>query len=173
MKKLIMGCMSLAMAGMMMVPICAEDSNNSVSVSYREPNTYNVVIPANTKIDLSSTENVSTSAFVSATNVNIEPNKSIIVKITDGIGDDGIMTLKRTGDPDGSQAEVTTKLSLRDNGEGIKNETVVAQFEGNSDEAVTGTGTLHFSKVASNNNPIKAGSYTGKLTFLISVPDKN
>ena len=42
--------MSFAMVGMMMVPICAEDSNNSVNVSYQEPNMYTVSIPKSIKL---------------------------------------------------------------------------------------------------------------------------
>lgn len=167
MKKLVMGCMSLAMAGMMMVPVCAEDSNNSVDVSYREPNTYNVKIPAS---PISMIKGQTTNAAITATDVNLEPGKVIEVKIKDG-ATNGIMTLVRTND---THTTVQTTISLTDEGNAIADNDVVAQFEGNSNDAKNGTGTLYFSAVtgSTGNENIKAGTYTGTLTFSIEAPAK-
>lgn len=163
MKKLVMGCMSLAMAGMMMVPICAEE----LSVSYKEPNTYNVVIPAS---PVSMTKGQTANASITAENVNLEPGAKVVVKISEG-ANNGVMSLKREND---ETTTVQTKISLTENGNTIANDAVVAQFEGNSNDAKNGTGTLYFSAVtgSTRNENIKAGTYTGTLTFSIDAPQE-
>lgn len=163
MKKLIMGCMSLAMVGMMMVPICAEE----ISVSYKEPNSYTVSIPKS--IQLSKNGNTSNEVKIMASDVNIEPNGEIKVAIISGI-ENGILNLDRKDD---TSTKVQTTVTVNGITAPITTNTVVATFSGDHGENVAG-GTLTFSEVTNveNDATIKAGTYSGTVQFSIVGPTK-
>lgn len=170
MKKLVIGFMSFAMAGMMMVPISAEDSNTSLNVSYQEPNTYTVSIPKSIQLNKDGSTSSSNEVKITTSDVNIEPNGKIKVSINSGI-DNGVLKLDRNND---TSTKVQTMVTVNGITDSITTNTVVATFSGDHGENVVG-GTLTFSEVKNvgNDATIKAGTYSGKVVFSIAGPTKN
>ena len=154
--KLIAGAMGVMMLGAMVLPVHAQE----MSVTYRQPNAYTVTIP--TSIDLSSGAD---SNEISVTNVNLEPNKEIKIKISQGVDNNGVIELSREND---TNTKAVTKISTIEGGTGIALNADFATFKAN------GTQTLFYSAIApKDSDTIKAGSYSGTLTFTITAPEKN
>lgn len=170
MKKLVIGFMSFAMAGMMMVPISAEDSNTSLNVSYQEPNTYTVSIPKSIQLNKDGSTSSPNEVKITVSNVNIEPNGKVEVSVNNGI-DHGILKLDRKDD---TETKVETTVTVNGITGPITSNTVIATFSGDHGENVVG-GTLNFSEIknAGNDATIKAGTYSGKVVFSIAGPTKN
>lgn len=154
--KLIAGTMGVMMLGAMVLPVHAQE----MSVTYRQPNAYTVTIPTN--IDLSAGAD---SNEISVTNVNLEPNKEIKIKISQGVDNNGVIELSRAEDTD---TKAVTTISKTAGGTGIAQNTDFATFTAN------GTQTLYYSAIkAKDGDTIKAGSYSGTLTFTVTAPEKN
>lgn len=166
MKKLVIGFMSFIMAGMMMAPVSAEE----ISVSYQEPNTYDVVIPNSIQLNKNGSTSSPNEVKIAVSDVNIEPNGEIKVSINSGI-DNGILKLDRKDD---METKVETTVTVNGITSPITSNTVIATFSGDHGENVVG-GTLNFSEVKNvgNDATIKAGTYSGKVVFSIAGPTKN
>lgn len=154
--KLIAGAMGVMMLGAMVLPVHAEE----MSVTYRQPNAYTVTIPQS--IDLSAG-----AAFneISVTGVNLEPNKEIKIKISKGVDESGVIELSRQQDTD---TKAVTTISTTQGGTGIAQGTDFATF------TADGKQKLYYSAIApKTGKTIKAGDYSGTLTFEVSAPEKN
>ena len=149
-RKLIAGAMGILMMGATVFPVQAKD----VSVIYTEPNTYTLTIPDS--IDLNSTA----SPKIEVSEVNLAPGTKIDISITDGIEDNGAVTLTR----DDNNATAQTILSVSQTP--VKPNTVFATF------IADGSVSLDFSEVtAPDGGTAKAGTYKGNLIFHVDAPD--
>lgn len=154
-KQLFTGVMSVMMLGILAMPVHAEE----MTVTYREPNTYTISIPSS--VDFKDGYKTQ----VGVNDVNLEPNKKITFKITDGIDNNGVMELARENDPN---TKAVTTVSTTLDGTGIANSSEFATFTENKKQ------DLYFSTVqAKNSGAVKAGTYKGTLTFTIEAPEKN
>lgn len=165
-KKAITGLLGMMLAAQMMLPVsAAETEKKQTTVKYQESNDWIVTIPA--EVTLSASQG--TECSITASKINIEPGKELQVSILSGISS-GQVTLSRTNGT--SADDITSTVRLTENASGgISQNEVVAKFSGS---AFTGTirptygGTLYFSSLGGD---IKAGSYTGTITFSMSVAD--
>ncbi len=164
-KRIITGAVAMMMAGVMMIPVQADDitqdstnKSGTTNVTYIEENKYIVTIPSSVELKTSG----ETTASITASKMNIEPGKKLQVSVSSGISD-GKVTLTRTGTDDNT----TSTVSLTSGGAEIDDNAVVATFTGQSTN-VTG-GTLYFSKLSDNLN---AGKWSGQIIFQIQVVDK-
>lgn len=87
---------------------------------------------------------------------------------TDGLTDDGRAILDR--DNDASNYAITTRVKLNGGDNIVTSDTVIASFVDVTAQTVGGTLTFA-DPVSPDENPIKAGSYTGFLTFTVSYED--
>ena len=104
--------------------------------------------------------------MISSFKANTEPNMVVKVRISN-LTKDGKAELARTGDP-------TYKITAaaKQNKVAIANDTIVAQFADVT--AKTDADTITFDiPVAADGGEIKAGKYTGSLTFTISYEAAN
>lgn len=120
---------------------------------------YVVVIPESAELNKS--------LAITSPKANTEPGMAVKVRITKGLTD-GSATLRRNYD--NSDYAITAKLKLNDSNETVTSETVIASF---SDVTTQTTGgTLTFADpVSPDKNDVKAGSYTGSLTFTVSYEE--
>lgn len=154
MKKIIGLLGTIILAAAMILPVHADEN---LQVTYQVANTYTVTIPATVTLG-DSAQNVNISA-----KHDIEPGKTLNVKVKSGINNSAIV-LTRSGDSGTkANASVTAKkgsTTISNVSEG----TVLASFSGFSETSVTG-GTLTISKPAS----AKAGTYSGTVVFSVAV----
>lgn len=156
-RKLFAGAMAAMLMGAMVLPVSAATQSQDVTVSYREANNYTLTIP--TAINL----NDSQTTEVSVSDVNLEPNASIQISITSGVGNNGVVSLQRAND---TTTTAVTTLSV-DNTP-VSPNTAFATF------TTIGSKTLSFSDLTdSQGGDVKAGDYSGTLTFYVSAPNKN
>lgn len=155
------------MAGMMMLPIQAEQTSGEMNLKYTEGNHWAVTIPSEVSLSTGSDSD----STITATEINIEPNKKLEVSVSTGVSN-GQAVLTRKNGITGSD-DVTTTVSLSTGGAGIADKEVVAEFSGtkkNTSISADKNGTLYFSKLsAKDGGTVKAGEYTGKITFLLEV----
>ena len=133
-------------------------------LTYSVETDYVVVIPRSVDLDRS--------IEISSTKANTEPGKAVKVRISNGLTD-GNVTLNRKDDASGYS--ITAKAKLNDSDAAVTADTVIASFA-DVQETTQGTvgGTLTFGDpVSPDSNPIKAGSYSGTLTFTINYEDQN
>lgn len=160
------------MAGMMFMPIHAEQTQTegnegNMTLKYTEGNHWVVTIPSEVSLSTGS----DSESKITATEINIEPTKKLEVSVSSGISE-GKATLSRTS---GTAADnVTSIVSLTKNAtSGISDNAVVAEFSGTKKDTTIfadKNGTLFFSKLsAKDGGTVKAGEYTGKITFLLEV----
>lgn len=155
-RKLIAGAMAAMLMGAMVLPVSAATQSQDVKVSYREANDYTLTIP--TEINL----NESQETDVGVKDVNLEPNTSIQISITSGVGDNGVVSLEREDD---TATTAVTTLSVDNTTVSLN--TVFATF------TADGSKTLSFSDLTdSQGGAVKAGNYSGTLTFYVSAPNK-
>lgn len=153
--KLIAGAMSVVMLGAMALPVHAQD----MTVTYREPNSYMVTIP--TSVDLSAGAALNT---IEVSNVNLEPNKEIKIKISNGVDSNGVIELSREND---TATKAVTTISKTEGGAGIAQNTDFATF------ITDGEQELYYSAIeAKDGGAVKAGNYNVQLTFTVTAPEK-
>ena len=151
-RKLIAGALCFAMMGAAALPAQAQD----VSVTYREPNRYTLSIP--TSIDLNASKELS----VSVSEVNLEPGAEIKISISAGISEQGVVSLVREDD------ETTTAVTtLSVDGAPVQPGVPFATFTSDASK------TLTFSALSnSDGGEVKAGSYSGTITFKVDAPEQ-
>ena len=154
--KFITGTMGVLMLGAMAFPVHADD----MTVTYRQPNAYTVTIP--TSIDLSAGAD---SNKIEVTDVNLEPNKEIAISITSGVDNQGVIELSRKDD---TNTKAVTTISKTEGGAGIAPNQDFVTFN------TAGNQTLYYSAIeAKDGGTVKAGDYSGQLTFTVDAPEKN
>lgn len=141
--------------------ITEDGGYGDVTLTYSVDTDYVVVIPESVTLD--------ESIVITSNRANTEPGMAVKVRITEGLDEKGSVTLDR--DNDNSDYAITARLKLNDNVDNvITSETVVASFADVT--AQTTGGTMTFADpVSPDANPIKAGSYTGSLTFTVSYEE--
>ena len=149
-KKWIVAVFALLLCVLMPTTVLAADTSGQMTVTSRKANSYVVTIPAT--VELSRT----TSVEIKAT-YDIEPNKTLNVRISDGVNTDGRIALKRS---DNETATAQVKLGNTP----VTTSTVLARFSGYSDTQTTG-GTLTIIPPAS----AKAGDYSATITFSFQI----
>lgn len=151
--RIIAGALGGMLMGALALPVYAKD----MSVTYRQPNTYIVEIPQ--AIDLSSG---AASNEIAARDVNLEPGTEIRIRITEGVDADGVIELSREQD---TETKAVTTISKEKDGAGIAvNEEFVAF-------TADGTQQLFYSAIAARDGGnVKAGNYSGTITFTVSAP---
>lgn len=155
--RIIAGAMGVMMLGAMAVPVYAEDT--SMSVTYRQPNAYTVTIPSSVDLSTGATSNE-----IAVTDVNLEPNTEIAIQITAGVDASGVIELSRADD---SNTKAVTTISTTEGGTGIAQNTDFVSFQ------TDGTQSLYYSAiVAKDGGTIKAGDYSGTITFTVTAPEK-
>ncbi|RHR30699.1 hypothetical protein DWX43_07520 [Clostridium sp. AF19-22AC] len=159
----------LLVCSLSMTAFAADDSTNigkgqaeqtaSTSLSYNVTPDYTVVIPR--EVSLSSKD---ITMQITATKINAEPNYQVQVKVSGGLTE-GKVKLVRTND---TGYEIYAPLKLGDNS--IDSNTAVAAFMEHDTTALPGTGTLTFGAPADagGSTDIKAGDYTGTVTFQVA-----
>ena len=130
------------------------------TLTYSVETDYVVVIPESVKLD--------ESIVITSSKANTEPGRAVKVRITDGLTDDGRAILDR--DNDASNYAITTRVKLNGGDNIVTSDTVIASFVDVTAQTVGGTLTFA-DPVSPDENPIKAGSYTGFLTFTVSYED--
>lgn len=136
-----------------------QPGDQNTTLTYSVGTDYVVVIPESVKLN--------ESIAVTSSKANTEPGKAVKVRITKGLTG-GSATLDR--DNDDSNYAITAQLKLNDSEAAVTGDTVIASFADVTAE--TTGGTLTFADpVSPDANPIKAGSYTGSLTFTVSYED--
>lgn len=157
----------IMMAGMMMLPIQAEQTSGEMNLKYTEGNHWKVTIPS--EVSLSTT--TATEQKITAKEINVEPTKKLEVSVSGGVSE-GKATLTRKDGTLGNDDVIST-VSLSSEGTGIADKEVVAEFSGTKKDTTIladKNGTLYFSKLtAKDGGTVKAGEYTGKITFLLEV----
>ena len=135
--------------------VTTEGSQNT-ALTYSVKTDYIVTIPEQVSLD----EEI----VISSSKANTEPGKAVKVRISD-LTAAGAAELIRTND-ESYQITATAKQ----NSTGITNNTVVAQFADVTAETKADPITFD-DPVAVNGGEIKAGSYTGSLTFSVSYEE--
>ncbi len=162
-KKLTVFVLTAALCCTASVPALAKEisasGNYDTTLTYSVETDYVVVIPESVKLD--------DSIVITSSKANTEPGMTVKVRITEGLTGDGV-TLDR--DNDNSDYAITAKLKLGDSDGLVTGDTVIASFADVTTQ--TTGGTLAFADpVSPDGNPIKAGDYTGSLTFTVSYED--
>ncbi|WP_296835576.1 hypothetical protein [Marvinbryantia sp.] len=134
--------------------------NDTLTVTYAKDSRYVLSIPKT--VTLSETVSVAAEP-IALTESNVASGKKVAVTVASGIAG-GKVTLTDSADATNT---ITSTVSLSAGGEAIADNAVVAEFKGNSLEAETGTGTLHFAALGT----VGAGSYSGQIVFTSSVVD--
>lgn len=131
----------------------------STSLNYKVNPDYTVVIPK--AVALTSSE---TSMNITATKINAEPDYQVQVKVSAGLTDGKVM-LERTNDT-GYKIYAPLKLGTTT----VTDSTAVAAFSEHDTAALTGTGTLTFGvpEDSTGSTDVKAGDYTGTVTFQVA-----
>ena len=158
MKKLGALLLSAALCCMTAVPALAADvttdgGSQSTTITYSVNADYIVAIPETVALDSDLT--------IKSTKANTEPGKAVKVSIS-GLNADGKAELARTNDTD---YKITADVKQGENA--LKNNDTVAAFADVTTETAATAITVS-NAAAPDANPIKAGSYSGTLTFTIS-----
>ena len=154
--KMIAGMLTAVLMAGVVMPVNAEE----VTVTYREPNAYTLSIPASVTLTKDGG-----SSNVGVIDVNIEPDKKIEFKITAGVDDSGVIELSREND---TSTKALTTVSTTSGGTGIAKDSVFTSFTEDDMQ------DLYFTApVAKYGSEIKAGSYTGTITFTVEAPALN
>ena len=127
-------------------------------ITFEQPADYVVTIPETVALD----EEI----VISSSKANTEPNMAVKVRISD-LTADGKAELARTDD----EGYKITAAAKQKNA-GITNDTVVAQFADVTAETKAEAITFD-TPVAADGGEIKAGNYTGSLTFTVSYENAN
>lgn len=152
--KMIAGMLTAVLIAGMGMPVNAEE----VAVTYREPNAYKLSIPASVTLT-----DQGGSTQVGVEGVNIEPNKKIDFKISAGVDGNGEIELSREND---TSTKALTTVSTTSGGTGIAKDSVFTSFTEDDMQ------DLYFTApVAKYGSEIKAGSYTGTITFTVEAPE--
>lgn len=165
MKKIITGVLTAALCISMTVSVFAAEVNSDggkadTTLTYSVDADYMVVIPERVVL--------TQPLAISSSKANTEPGKAVKVRITEGLFD-GSVSLDR--DNDTSDYAITAKVKRNESDEKVDSDTVIAAFSDVTAE-ITG-GTLTFDDpIAPDDNPVKAGSYTGSLTFTVSYENE-
>lgn len=165
MKKIITGVLTAALCISMTVSVFAAEVNSDggkadTTLAYSVDADYMVVIPERVVL--------TQPLAISSSKANTEPGKAVKVRITEGLTD-GSVSLDR--DNDTSDYAITAKVKCNESDEKVDSDTVIAAFSDVTAE-ITG-GTLTFDDpIAPDDNPVKAGSYTGSLTFTVSYENE-
>ena len=160
MKKLAVFLLTAALCCAAAVPAFAAEvtgnGSQDTSLTYSVKSDYIVVIPESTTLD--------GEIVISSSKANTEPGMAVKVRISN-LNADGAAELSRTDDTDYK----ITAAAKQNNG-GITNDTVVAQFADVT--AATAADAISFENpVSPDGGEIKAGSYTGSLTFTVSYEE--
>lgn len=150
--KMIAGMLTAVLMAGVGMPVNADE----VTVTYREPNAYTLSIPSSVTLTKDGGN-----AEVGVKGVNIEPYTQIDFKISAGVDESGVIELSRENDP---TTKALTTISTTEGG--IAKNEVFASF------TTDGTKTLYFTApAAKDSGEIKAGSYTGTITFTVEAPE--
>ena len=165
MKKSASFLLAAALCCIATVPALAADSqitpdsdpkSASTELTYSVAADYIVVIPETVALDSDLT--------IKSTKANTEPGKAVKVSIS-GLNADGKAELTRAND-----TEYKITADVKQGEKALKNSDVVATFADVTAE--TAATAITVSNAASpDTNPIKAGSYSGTLTFTVSYED--
>lgn len=160
MKKSVAFILTAALCCSLAVPVFAgqvtEPGNKTMDLTYSVDVDYMVSIPE--------TANLNQTLTISSGKANTEPNKAVKVQIS-GLTDDGKAILYRK---DNRGYAITA--AAKQNEKYLKNNDVIATFADVTTD--TQADPIEFdSPVAASGGEIKAGSYTGQLTFIVSYTD--
>lgn len=149
---------SVSVLACLAMPVsAANETSKSTQLKYESAGTWTVSIPR--IIDFSDGE--AKEAQISAV-TNLVPETALRVRVSEGLTDSKV-TLAREKD---TGTTIQSLASTDASGTAlIKSDTVVASFEGLHVEEVLG-GTLYFAPLTGT---IKAGTYTGNITFSIGA----
>ncbi|WP_104804144.1 hypothetical protein [Blautia marasmi] len=166
-KRIPVGIMIMTMTAAAAMPVSAAATDKDMTIRYTEPNAWMVSIPQTT---INSDTDVEKSLEV--TQINIEPGKKLQVKIGQNNGQDiidGVVILNRTD----NKAAVKTNVSMDKEGKNkVSTDSVIAEFQ--AEETVpTYGGSIFFSAVYADAGEVKAGDYSGTMTYKMEVADIN
>lgn len=160
MKKFASFLLAAALCCTAAVPAFAADvtteGDQDTALTYSVKTDYIVTIPEQVSLD----EEI----VISSSKANTEPGMAVKVRISD-LTAEGAAELIRTND---ESYQITA--AAKQNNTGITNNTVVAQFADVTAEKSADPITFD-DPVAVNGGEIKAGSYTGSLTFTVSYEE--
>lgn len=135
----------------------------SVPVKYTVNNTEFIVrIPAELTPDTQDSE-----FMVTADRMNLRPDESVIVSITEGCDEDGQVVLTRQGDISDHPATLTTTLTINEEAISTDNN-IVGIFKDGNNSTANLLGAVKMSLPVINENT-KAGDYVGTIEFKIEL----
>lgn len=159
MKKTVALLLSAALLGTYTLPAYAADASvdteggsGNTTVTYSVNEEYVVTIPETVSLD--------GQLVISSNKANTEPGMAVKVRISN-LTEDGKAELARTGDTD---YKITAQAKQND--AAISNASVVATFADVTENTLAAP--ITFEEPAAESGEIKAGAYTGTLTFTIN-----
>ena len=167
--KMIAGAAAVMMA-LAAVPfsVYAED----MTVTYTQPQTYTLSIPASITINEDGTTDDDSKIGVSEANID-DTTSELQINISANS-----VTLNRVGDAAGAEKKIKTDVTITStaapadtlSGAGLTSTTVIGAYTGVIDTLTTNQ-TIQFSAIedADDDGAINAGTYNGTLTFTASI----
>lgn len=160
MKKLFIGCMSLIMLGVGSLNVKAD---GKTEVEYEVGSDYVLSIPAKVTLDNYGTQPIK----INTVSHNISPMQIVSVKVTEGLTDDGTVTLKRFLD-----SSTTIDASVQLEGEALKlDHDKIGLFDYTAPQEGE-IARLEIGLLGSTNT-FKAGSYSTSMTFVSEIKEKD
>ena len=160
MKKLFIGCMSLIVLGLGVTNVKADEKTE---VEYEVGSDYVLSIPAKVTLDNYGPQYLK----INSVSHNISPLQIVSVKVTEGLTDDGTITLRRFLD-----SSTTIDAYVQLNGESLKvDHDKIGAFDYTAPQAGE-IARLEIDLLGSTNT-FKAGSYSTSMTFVSEIIEKD
>ncbi len=141
----------------------SDGATAKVPVKYTVDNTEFVIrIPAELTPDINDSEFV-----ITADCMNLRPDESVIVSITDGCNEKGQVLLIRQGDDSAEPASLTTTLMVNESVISADNN-VVGLFRDGDDSTVNLSGAVRMSALVIDENT-RSGDYIGTVEFKVEL----
>lgn len=159
MKKLFIGCMSLIVLGLGVTNVKADEKTE---VEYEVGSDYVLSIPAKITLDSSGSQPLK----INTVSHNISPQQIVSVKVTEGLTEDGTITLKRYLD-----TSTTIEAYVLLNNDALKvNHDKIGDFDYTAPQAGE-ISRLEIGLLGSTNT-FKAGTYSTSMTFVSEIKEK-
>lgn len=167
-KKIFMVLLTMLMVfstsvGVNAAELSSDGASVNVPVKYTVDNTEFVIrIPAEISPDMIDRE-----FSITADRMNLRPDESVIVSVTGGCDENGVVILKRQGDNSDKPSILTTSLMI--NGVSIAdNNNIVAMFRDGDNSTENLLGNVKMSALVIDENT-KSGDYIGTVEFKVEL----
>ena len=162
------GCMGAVsvLSALLAYPVLAADNPDSSEVPDNRQTTLTYSVGSDYMVTIPPQVGLNSELKITSTKANTEPGMAVLVRISSGLTD-GSVTLDRENDKTGYK--ITAPVRLNGKTDKVTTGTVLAAFQDITETTEVTGGTLTFgTPVAADGKEVKAGSYSGKVTFVIS-----